>query len=147
MDIEDLKRNGRPHRELDQPTFEKLCYIQATREEMGHFFGCHIDTIDAWCHRTYGEGFSPTHKRFSAGGKISLRRKLIQQAEAGNMTALVFSLKNYVGMKDVWHVDQPTAPTANDDVKLQLIDDLREVYATLDQCKTALPTPKLVAPR
>jgi hypothetical protein len=92
-------KGGRPKREFPQKEFEKLCQIQATQEEICNFFDTTDKTLDAWCKRTYGEGFSEIYKNKSAGGKMSLRRTQFQLAKKSAAMA-IFLGKNYLGQTD-----------------------------------------------
>ncbi len=94
--------NGRPPKQIDQITFENLCKIQCTEQEIAAIFECHIDTVDAWCKRTYGTGFSDTFKVFSSEGKASLRRTQFKLAQKSAAMA-IFLGKNMLGQSD--HVE------------------------------------------
>ena len=96
---EPKNKGGRPKREFPQKEFEKLCQIQATEEEICGFFDTTHKTLDAWCKRIYGEGFSQTYKNKSAGGKMSLRRTQFQLAKKSAAMA-IFLGKNYLGQTD-----------------------------------------------
>lgn len=93
------KKKGRPRIEIDKPTFEKLCHMQSTLEEIAGFFECSEDTIERFCKREYGLLFSEVWKQKSAVGKISLRRHMFQQAEK-NPTMAIWLSKQYLGMTD-----------------------------------------------
>lgn len=93
------KKMGRPRKEIDRNNFEKLCAMMCTQEEIAGFFNCHIDTINNWCKREYGETFSDTFKRLSASGKISLRRTQWRHAER-NVTMAIWLGKQYLGQRD-----------------------------------------------
>lgn len=99
---------GRPRKNIDKEQFEKLCFIQCTLEEIAGWFRCSEDTIQNWCKRTYADGngkpmtFSVVHKKFSAHGKISLRRAQFKLAEKSAAMA-IFLGKQYLGQKDDRH--------------------------------------------
>lgn len=90
---------GRPRKEIDQETFEKLCGIQCTLIEICGFFNCSEDTIRRYCRRTYQENFESVFKSKSATGKISLRRSMFRQAE-NNATMAIWLSKQHLGMTD-----------------------------------------------
>ena len=50
--------------------------------------GVSEDTIERWCKRTNELGFADTYKKFSAFGKMSLRRYQFEAARKGNPTLL-----------------------------------------------------------
>lgn len=91
---------GRPRIEIDKCSFEKLCGIQCTLVEISQFFKCCEDTIESWCKREYRAGFSEVYKKFSAAGKISLRRAQFRLAET-NASMAMFLGKQYLGQRDV----------------------------------------------
>ena len=66
-------KGGRPRKELNQDTFERLCEIQCTLTETAGVLLVSEDTVERWCERTYDLGFAECFKKFSAGGKTSLR--------------------------------------------------------------------------
>ena len=85
-----VNKGGRPHKFIDQRQFEGMCQILCTQEEICHLLDCDSNTIDDWCQRSYGEGFSDSYKRFSAGGKMSIRRAQFKHALEGNTALLIW---------------------------------------------------------
>lgn len=110
--------NGRPRKEFDQKTFENLCKIQCTEVEIANIFECHIDTVDAWCKRTYGVGFSDTYKMFSDQGKASLRRIQFKLAEK-NASMAIFLGKNMLGQSDHVEIADTSALDKLDEILAQ----------------------------
>lgn len=102
------KKMGRPRKEINNNEFEKLCGLQCTLEEIAGWFGCSVDTIENWCKRTYNETFSETYKKYSAGGKLSLRRNMLRLSEK-NATMAIFLAKNWLGMSDNVEVKADTS--------------------------------------
>ena len=96
---------ARPRKEIDSEQFEKLCALQCTLKEIAGWFGCSEDTIENWCKRTYTDendqpmGFSDTYKKYSADGKISLRRFQFKQAER-NPSMAIWLGKQWLGQRD-----------------------------------------------
>ena len=90
---------GRPKKDIKQESFEKLCAMFCTKEEIAAFFDCSLDTIENWCHATYGENFSAIYAKKKENGKISLRRSQMRLAEKSAIMA-IFLGKNYLGQKD-----------------------------------------------
>ena len=72
---------ARPKKEIDKNQFENLCALQCTKEEMCGFFDISEKTLDSWCKRTYGQGFSLVFNQKRGRGKISLRRAQFRLAE------------------------------------------------------------------
>lgn len=105
---------ARPRIEIDKEQFEKLCYLQCTLSEIASWFKCSEDTIENWCKRTYKEGFSDTIKKYSAGGKVSLRRWQFKMAEH-NVSMAIWLGKQYLGQKDQQEIT--TAGTVDETVK------------------------------
>lgn len=91
--------NGRPLKEIDQKTFENLCAIQCTEEEIAGVFECDVNTLNAWCKRTFGDTFSEVYKKHSQKGKASLRRMQYKLAEK-NPGMAIFLGKNWLGQTD-----------------------------------------------
>lgn len=100
-----MARTGRPPVQIDKRKFENLCAIHCTKDEIAGIFDCSPDTIENFCKKTYfdekGEPmtFSATFKRYSAGGKASLRRTQFRLAEKSAAMA-IFLGKQYLGQTD-----------------------------------------------
>lgn len=94
-------RRGRPYKAIDKRTFEGLCRIQSTLEEMCAVFECDNKTLENWCKREYGLKFSEIFSEKRLMGNISLRRKLYKKAvEDEDPRMLIFLAKNWLGMSD-----------------------------------------------
>ena len=94
-----VNKGGRPTKEFDQVLFEDLCGIMCTRDEICQVLHTTNKTLDAWCKRTYGVGFSSIYENKSAIGKTSLRRAQFKLAEKSAAMA-IFLGKNYLGQSD-----------------------------------------------
>ena len=90
---------GRPATEIDRKIFESLCGLQCTKDEICGFFDVTDKTLDRWCARTYGEGFSDIFRKKRGKGKISLRRAQFQLAQK-NANMAIWLGKQYLGQKD-----------------------------------------------
>ena len=99
---------GRKKIEIDQKQFEGLCRIMCTLEEIAGWFQCSEDTIERWCKRTYGAKFADTYKKYSANGRISLRRAQFRLAEK-NAAMAIFLGKQYLGQRDSFDIVDETA--------------------------------------
>ena len=111
---------ARPKIEIDKKQFTGLCSIMCTEEEIAQWFGCSVDTIERWCKREMGESFAEAYKKYSAGGKISLRRSQFKLAEKHPAMA-IFLGKNYLGQKD----SQDIQLSRNDD---ETIKEMNEYF-------------------
>lgn len=90
---------ARPRIEIDFEQFKGLCSMQCTLEEIASFFKCSEDTIERWCKRELKESFADTYKKYSANGKISLRRWQFKMAEH-NSTMAIWLGKQWLGQTD-----------------------------------------------
>jgi hypothetical protein len=101
------KPMGRPPREFDKKTFEGLCHVWCTWEEIENIMRCDRRSLDAWCKRTYfhedtGEPltFNDVYKRFSDGGKASLRRNQLHLSKT-NAAMCIWLGKQKLGQRDI----------------------------------------------
>lgn len=114
-------KGGRPQKEFDKENFEKLCSLQCTKDEICAFFGTTDKTLERWCKRTYGTGFSDTFKIKRGLGKISLRRSQFRLAET-NATMAIWLGKQYLGQEDISKqvtetIHTPTVITGGDELE------------------------------
>ena len=111
-------KGGRPRKEIDFNLFESLCSIFCTQEEIASVFKIDVDTLSKRLKENYGEGFSECFKRFSATGKVSLRRSQFKYAVAGNATLLIWLGKQYLGQSD----KQETENIQQKPIEIQIIE-------------------------
>ena len=90
---------SRPRKEISAEQFEKLCGLQCTLSEIAGFFDCSEDTIERWCRREYEISFADAFKKYSASGKMSLRRYQFDLAKK-NASMAIFLGKQYLGQHD-----------------------------------------------
>lgn len=107
-EVDTPKKMGRPRKEINSTEFEKLCGLQCTLEEIAGFFDCSPDTIENWCKREYESTFSDIYKKFSYGGKLTLRRNMLKLSEKSAVMA-IFLAKNWLGMTDNVEVKADTS--------------------------------------
>lgn len=103
MPVKDKKQKnkvGRPRKELDFETVQKLCHIQCTALEIAGFFGVSVDTLDLRCKDWGYAHFTDLFRVYGADGKISLRRWQMKAAEKGNSSMLLWLGKQYLGQKE-----------------------------------------------
>lgn len=105
---------ARPRIEIDQDAFRKLCALQCTLAEIASFFCCSEDTIERWCKRELHMPYAEAFKRYSADGKISLRRWQFRMAEK-SVTMAIWLGKQWLGQKDV--VDVAVSDDTDETVK------------------------------
>ena len=105
---------ARPRIEIDVEQFKNLCFIQCTLDEISYWFKCSSDTVERWCKRELGCGFADAYKKYSVGGKISLRRAQFRMAET-NATMAIWLGKQYLGQSD----KQEVALSTNDDATIK----------------------------
>lgn len=84
---------------INKDTFEGLCAIQCTQEEICSVLGICHDTLDEWCHRTYDKKFSQIFNEKREYGRSSLRRMQWKQAEK-NPTMAIWLGKQYLKQRD-----------------------------------------------
>ena len=90
---------ARPRIEIDEKNFKQLCALQCTLSEIASFFDCNESTIERWCKRELKMDFADAFKKYSAGGKMSLRRWQFKMAEH-NCAMAIFLGKNWLGQSD-----------------------------------------------
>ena len=113
---------ARPQKEIDQKSFESLCGLQCTQEEICQFFDVTDKTLQSWCKRTYGKGFSDVFAQKRGIGRISLRRAGFELAKK-NASVHIFYAKNFLGMRDTVNVESQA------DGKLaEMIESLKEPF-------------------
>jgi len=97
-------KGGRPEKEVDQSLFERLCGIQCTKLEICAVLRIDDVTLDRWCGRTYGKGFSEVFEEKRGEGKVALRRAMWVLAQ-NTPSVAIFLAKNWLGMSDKQQVD------------------------------------------
>lgn len=93
------KRTGPPYKEISQRSFENLCGLQCTQQEIANVLGVSVDTLERWCVREYGKKFAEVFNEKRAIGKVSLRRMQWKLAEK-NTGMAIFLGKNYLNQRD-----------------------------------------------
>lgn len=98
--------SGRPQLTVDEKFWkdaEELAHMQCTQSEIVGFLRVDPDTLISKIKANYNLDFSEWYRKYSDGGKASLRRRLYHQAmEDGkdSVKAAIWLSKNYLGMKD-----------------------------------------------
>lgn len=91
--------DGRPPKDFDWVQFEELCYLQCTQEEIANVLKTTKETLIDAIKRKYNQDFPTVYKRFSAGGKMSLRRTQFKLAQKNTAMAIWLG-KNYLDQKE-----------------------------------------------
>jgi hypothetical protein len=90
---------GRPSAEIDKKTFEGLCGIQCSKNEICQFYNISTRTLERWCKSTYKKNFVAIFSEKRSIGLISHRRAGFELAKT-NAAVWIFLSKNILGMKD-----------------------------------------------
>ena len=113
-----MAKMGRPRKEINKTEFEKLCFLQCTRNEFCSWFDVSDETLNKWCKENYdGRTFLAVFQEKRENGLISLRRTQFQLAEKSPAMA-IFLGKNLLGQTDkveqtVNDVSMPKRSTVN----------------------------------
>jgi hypothetical protein len=104
-----MAKMGRPEKDIDWEKFEELCHIQCTHDEIASM--CHVakSTLYERAEKHYGLDFPTVYKRFSEGGKCSLRRTQFKISNKSTPMAIWLG-KQYLGQKDSYDYDKPVDP-------------------------------------
>jgi len=84
---------------IKKETFESLCAIQCTREEIAGVLNVSDSTLYRWCKETYGTDFDTIFRQKRENGKASLRRSQWKLAEK-NPTMSIWLGKQYLRQRD-----------------------------------------------
>lgn len=90
---------GRPEKPIDWSIFEELCSLQCTQQEMANVFHVDTETLQLRVEKQYGDKYPVIYKRYSDGGKCSLRRYQFKQAQT-NATMAIWLGKQYLDQKE-----------------------------------------------
>lgn len=100
-------KGGRPLKEVDYDTIDKLCAINCNTVEILDFLNCRDrtaiseDTISRRIKQDHGIGFAEYVKqKANSTCKVGLRRAQMRLVQEGNPTMIIFLSKNMLGMAD-----------------------------------------------
>lgn len=113
---------ARPLKEINQETFEKLCGLLCTEEEICAVLDVTDKTLSSWCRRTYGKSFSEIYRIKSKAGLISLRRAQFKLAQKSAAMA-IFLGKNYLGQRDSFQFEDQEALARLDAILKSMTDE------------------------
>lgn len=91
---------ARPKIQIDSKQLDALLGIRAPRAYVAERFGCSEDTIERYIQREHGVGFAAYREKRLDGTRLTLTQKMISLALGGNVTALIFCMKNLCGWSD-----------------------------------------------
>ncbi|MDP2644119.1 MAG: hypothetical protein Q8P24_04210 [Desulfobacterales bacterium] len=104
------KKMGRPKIEVDLKQLQAFCQVLCTKEEICIFLGLSLTTLDRRIKESTGETFEGYYKKYSSGGKMSLRRAQYKTALDGNPTMQIWLGKQTLGQKEKTEGDDIVAP-------------------------------------
>lgn len=93
------KPMGRPRKPISKKTFEELCRIQCTEEEICDVLDVSRPVLNRWARETYGATFLQVYKKYREGGKASLRRSQWALAKT-NATMAIWLGKQMLNQSD-----------------------------------------------
>lgn len=106
------KKMGRPLKEVDYDTIDKLCAINCNCEEIVAFLNCRDqteiseDTISRKIKQDHNKTFAEYVKqKANSTCKVALRRAQMRLVQDGNPTMIIFLSKNMLGMADKLHTE------------------------------------------
>ena len=91
---------GAPKKQINWELFEQLCGVQCTQSEICSMLKINETTLRKACIEHYeGQDYSALYKKFSEGGKCSLRRfQFVQARTKPNMA--IWLGKQWLGQKE-----------------------------------------------
>ena len=99
MTVSPKKKMGRPKAQIDQMTFENMCAIFCTLDELCQVFNVTPKTLYRWVRDTYNDTFSNVYHIHAGKGKMSLRRAQFKLAQ-NNAQMAVWLGKVILGQTD-----------------------------------------------
>lgn len=118
-----MAQKGRPEKPIDWTKFEELCHIQCTHDELASMCKVAKKTLYERAEKKYGEDFPTVYKRYSEGGKCSLRRTQFKLAQK-NAAMAIWLGKQYLGQKD--HEEKRDV-SPNDVVLTDMLNELKKI--------------------
>jgi hypothetical protein len=116
-----MAKMGRPEKPIDWTKFEELCHIQCTHDEIASMCKVSKATLYERAQKQYGEDFPTVYKRFSEGGKCSLRRTQFKLANKNTAMAIWLG-KQYLGQKDY---EDKNDISPNDRILSELLEEIK----------------------
>jgi methylphosphotriester-DNA--protein-cysteine methyltransferase len=120
------KKHGN-YKELDWKTLDALLQAKPTLAECADYLGCSGLYIEQKIRKEHDMTFSEYRALKMGRVKISLIMEAIQRAKAGNITILIFCLKNIAGWSDKVENKIEEVPTK------ELIQQAKDIIATYEK--------------
>lgn len=108
-------KGGRPRKEIDYETVEKLSSLFCTQKEIASFLDLSLRKLQN------DEKFMHIYKRGQNNAKTSLRRYQFKSAEKGNVTMQIWLGKQYLDQKEPAKIEE-----VSEEFKVQLVDDIKK---------------------
>lgn len=118
---------GPPFKDIDFADFEKCCQMQCTQEEIAGWFEIDEETLVDRVTQHYNKPYSEVYKKYSAGGKCSLRRRQFRRAQNGDKVMMIWLGKQYLGQSE--KVEQKVTEISLKDVPDHEIEALIKKYS------------------
>ena len=113
------QKKGRPTAEFNRRTFEELCKILCTKQEIANVMGISQQTVWRRCQEIYGGTFEEVYARFADFGLVSLRRSQFALAKKSASMA-IFLGKQYLGQSEQGYTSAELAKAIDREIaKLQ----------------------------
>lgn len=110
------KKTGRPEAQIEKKRLENLMRLRPSLEEAAYQLAVSVSTLQRFIRKTYGVSFDQFRDQKGGETKLKLVETAIKMAiEKGNVTMLIFCLKNVAGWKDN---PTPAAETQDQSFKL-----------------------------
>lgn len=95
-----MAKMGRPKINIDLEQLSSLIRLSPNLEDTAHFFNCSPDTIENVIKKEFQCTFTEFRDKKAVHTRMSIKRKMIEKAEAGDNTMLIWLSKNMLGMAD-----------------------------------------------
>jgi hypothetical protein len=102
-----MARTGRPRKEIDWPTVDKLAELYCTETDIAAFLAptfpdgkLTVDTLCAAAKRDHKCTFSEYIQKGTSRGDISLRRSMRKAVDAGSVPMMIWLSKQRLGYTD-----------------------------------------------
>lgn len=93
------KKKGVIGNDIKKESFEQLCKLMCTKQEILSVLCVCESTLDAWVKKTYGDTCVSVINSLACNGKVKLRQIQMEQAEKNPVMAIWLG-KQYLGQTD-----------------------------------------------